>query len=326
MSSSYHPQSDGQTENLNKTLEMYLGCFVFDNPKTWYAALPWAQFWYNTSFHHSIHMTPFKAVFGRDPPTVIPYQRDSSDSLSLQESLLTRDALIQHLKATLCKAQNYMKIQADKRRRNFQLAIGDYALVKLQPYRQHSVQLRKNQKLGMRFFGTFLVLQRIGAMAYKLQLPETARIHPVFHISLLKKFHGDCPQQYFPLPLTTTEQGPLLLSLKILQSRVVLRDSKQVLQVLVQWNLGGLADSTWEDVEDLRSAYPEFNLEGKVDFQGEGIVTCQDAGVEKNKAESKFVITEGHVEENRYHTALRRTNRIREETCICGTLRNERIH
>jgi len=114
--------------------------------------------------------------------------------LSLQKSLLTRDALIRHLKAILCKAQNYMKIQVDKRRRNFQLADGDYALVKLQPYRQHFVQLRKNQKIGMRFFGSFLVLQRIGAIAYKLQLPKTTRIHPVFHISLLKKFHRDCPQ------------------------------------------------------------------------------------------------------------------------------------
>lgn len=51
MTSSYHPQSDGQTENLNKTLEMYLRCFIFYNPKKWVSMLPWAQFWYNTSFH-----------------------------------------------------------------------------------------------------------------------------------------------------------------------------------------------------------------------------------------------------------------------------------
>ena len=63
-------------------------------------------------------------------------------------------------------------------------------MVKLQPYRQHSVALRKNQKLGMRFFGPFEVVERVGHVAYKLKLPEAARIHLVFHISLLKKFQG----------------------------------------------------------------------------------------------------------------------------------------
>jgi transposase InsO family protein len=59
MGSAYHPQSGGQSENLNKTLEMYLRCFVFEHPKLWYSMLPWAQYWYNTSFHHSLGMSPF---------------------------------------------------------------------------------------------------------------------------------------------------------------------------------------------------------------------------------------------------------------------------
>jgi len=66
--------------------------------------------------------------------------------------------------------------------------VGDLALVKLQPYMQHSIALRKNQKLGMHFFGPFEVVEREGQVAYKLKLPEVANIHPVFHISLLKKF------------------------------------------------------------------------------------------------------------------------------------------
>lgn len=60
MSSSYHPQSDGQTENLNKRLEMYLRCFVFVHPKNWLEMLPWAQYWYNSSFHHSIRSLHIK--------------------------------------------------------------------------------------------------------------------------------------------------------------------------------------------------------------------------------------------------------------------------
>ncbi|KAJ1433575.1 Retrotransposon gag domain [Sesbania bispinosa] len=79
----------------------------------------------------------------------------SKDLVSLQETLISRDKLLQQLRDNLLRAQNYMKLQADKKRREVQLDVGDLALVKLQPYRQHSVALRKNQKLGMRFFWSF---------------------------------------------------------------------------------------------------------------------------------------------------------------------------
>ena len=64
MSSAYHPQSDGQSEILNKCLELYLRCFTFDAPKEWSGMLTWAEYWYNTSYHSSTGMTPFRAVYG----------------------------------------------------------------------------------------------------------------------------------------------------------------------------------------------------------------------------------------------------------------------
>jgi len=70
MSSAYHPQTDGQSESLNKTLEMYLCCFVCDNPRLWCKLLPWAQLWYNIAWQHRLGTTPFKAVYGRDPPPI----------------------------------------------------------------------------------------------------------------------------------------------------------------------------------------------------------------------------------------------------------------
>lgn len=72
LSSSYHPQTDGQSEVLNKCLEMYLRCFVFDCPKKWLDFLPWLEFSYNIAFHTAINMSPFKAVYGREPPTLLP--------------------------------------------------------------------------------------------------------------------------------------------------------------------------------------------------------------------------------------------------------------
>lgn len=71
MSSSYHPQSDGQTEAVNCCLEMYLHCYVSDHPRRWIDFLPWAEYLYNTAYHHSLGTTPFKIVYGRDPPPLL---------------------------------------------------------------------------------------------------------------------------------------------------------------------------------------------------------------------------------------------------------------
>ena len=112
MSSAYHPQSDGQSEIVNKCLEMYLRCFTFQNPKEWVKFLPWAEFWYNSSYHHSTGMTPFKAVYGRDPPPLVKYVPDPADLISVQEQLLQKDIILFHLKQNLQRAQQIMKKKA----------------------------------------------------------------------------------------------------------------------------------------------------------------------------------------------------------------------
>ena len=79
-------------------------------------------------------------------------------------------------------------------------------------------------------------------MAYKLKLPETARIHLVFHISVLKKFVGSSKQPYLSLPLTMSANGPIVQPITVLDSRVILRSSTQVKQVLIQWELASPED------------------------------------------------------------------------------------
>lgn len=94
ISSSYHPQTNGQTQALNKCLEMYLRCFVYDNPKQWWNLLPWAQFWYNTAFHCSVGMTPFQIVYGRKPPTLLTYYSNDNDPPNITSLLQQRDQVL----------------------------------------------------------------------------------------------------------------------------------------------------------------------------------------------------------------------------------------
>ena len=82
-----------------------------------------------------------------------------------------------------------MKQQLDRTNRTPD--VGDWAHVKLQSYRQHSVALKLNQQLEAKFFGPFQVVPKIGYVAYKLNPPKSSKIHPVFHISLLKRHVGN---------------------------------------------------------------------------------------------------------------------------------------
>ncbi|KAL4278692.1 hypothetical protein GQ457_03G025630 [Hibiscus cannabinus] len=195
MSSAYHPQTDGQTKALNRCLEMYLRCLAGDEPTQWERYLAWAEYWYNTTYQASAGMTPFKALYGRDPPTIVDYLEGSSINDQVSKELYERDVLLRELKRNLVRAQSRMKNQADKHRREMELDEGSWAFVRLQPYRQLSLRLQRHQKISAHFFGPYRILKRIGAVAYQLDLPASTRIHPIFHVSQLKPCRGKPLQQ-----------------------------------------------------------------------------------------------------------------------------------
>ncbi|RZB81099.1 hypothetical protein D0Y65_030724 [Glycine soja] len=173
--------------------------------------------------------------------------------------------LLNRLKGNLINAQTAMKIQADKKRldRNFQ--VGDEVLVKLQPYRQHSAALRKNQKLSIRYFDPFTVLEKIGKVAYKLQLPDTTKIHPVFHASQLKQFQRASTEPYVSLPLSTFELGPLLGPMDILETWIIVKGSTLIPQVLIQWQGNGKAKSAKEREKEKLVTNGPRNVGGRKD-------------------------------------------------------------
>ncbi|KAF7838882.1 Ty3/gypsy retrotransposon protein [Senna tora] len=143
-----------------------------------------------------------------------------------------------------------------------------------EPYCQHSVHLRRNQKLGLRYFGPFPIVERIGEVAYRLQLPLHAKIHDVFHVSQLKRCVGSASDMNMPLPLLTTEYGPVISPKAILQRRDIQVGNQWETQLLVAWDDGSCP--TWETLTDFQQSYPTFDLEDKVTFNGGGNVMLPD--------------------------------------------------
>ncbi|XP_050915888.1 uncharacterized protein LOC127130982 [Lathyrus oleraceus] len=105
MSSSYHPKTDGQTEVVNRCLEAYLRCFASEQPKEWSQWIPWAELWYNTTFHVSTGTTPFEAVYGRKPPTVVRFLQGETKVEAMAAELVDRDEALRQLKYHLTRAQ-----------------------------------------------------------------------------------------------------------------------------------------------------------------------------------------------------------------------------
>ncbi|PRQ23185.1 putative nucleotidyltransferase, Ribonuclease H [Rosa chinensis] len=257
-SSAYHPQSDGQTEVVNRSLEHFLRCFVLDKPSSWSELLHCAEWWYNTTYHSTIKMTPFQAVYGTPPPSVSQYSPGSSSVHAVDQALQDRNTLLQLLRSHMLEAQNRMKQQADRHRTEREFNTGDWVFLKLHPYRQQSVVKRPSHKLAPRFYGPFRVRERVGTVAYKLDLPPRCRIHPVFHVSLLKRRVGE------GTPLTTSlpefdENGALLWTpTKVLDMAIVRKKKRNVTQWLVQWSGLPIEDAAWEDAHTIKQRFPTF--------------------------------------------------------------------
>lgn len=109
------------------------------------------------------------------------------DSLShveeVNEQIRSRNVVISELKEHLAAAQDRMKVYADKKRRDVHLQVGDSVFLKLRPYRMRSVARKLNEKLSPRFYGPFKVLEKIGEVAHRLNLPSSARIHSTSYFS-----------------------------------------------------------------------------------------------------------------------------------------------
>lgn len=280
MTTAYHPQSDGQTERVNQCLETYLSCFVHVCPSKWRKWLSLAGYWYNTSYHSSLGYTPFEVLYGHLPRQLGLDLRDSCTVPALQDWMHERKLMVQLVQQQLARAQQRYKTQADKHRSERTFEVGDMVYLKLKPYVQSSLVKRANHKLTFKYFGPFPVVAKVGTVAYKLGLPEYTSIHPVFHVSLLKKAVGSQVQVSPTLPPFS---DPLQWLESILQRRKVATNNGEVTQVLVKWSEWPEELATWEMEDQLKQRFPKASAWGQASFQGGRNVTGLDTNLKPEK-------------------------------------------
>jgi hypothetical protein len=172
LNTTYHPQTHGQTEVVKKCLETYLRCFASERQNQWAQWLPLAEWWYNTLYHTTTHMTPFEAVYGQKPPSVLSYLLGVSKVQTIDQTFTVREAIICTLKENLVMAHNHMKQQADQGRSERQFAEGDQVFLLLQPYKKTSLKADHCQKLAPKFYGPYVVLKRVGHVAYQFSFAQ----------------------------------------------------------------------------------------------------------------------------------------------------------
>ncbi|PNX77235.1 hypothetical protein L195_g033198, partial [Trifolium pratense] len=154
-----------------------------------------------------------------------------------------------------------MRVQTNKKRTDRSFVCGEWVFVKLRAHRQQSVVTRINAKLAARYYGPYPIIEKIGAVAYKLKLPEGSRVHPVFHVSLLKKAVGNYHEE--ELPDLLEESVEMYEPVTVLATRNVKQQDEEVKQVLTHWKGKSAEEATWEDEIMIRSQFPKFDLEDR---------------------------------------------------------------
>nr|GEU32283.1 reverse transcriptase [Tanacetum cinerariifolium] len=226
-------------------------------------------------------MTPFRTMYGREAATIHEYTLGSNHTASIDESLREHQRLTTILKIALEHTRQRMSKQANKKRLDKQFQVADFVYLRLRNYRQNSVAARDNQKLAKRFFGPYRVLEKIGPVAYRLELPIASRVHPVFHVSLLKESHSQTASSEFPSEWLNDAPSYEPQPESILRRR----QSGDKQEILVKWMNHEQEEATWEDLNEISTRFLDFiRHEDAFVLQREGIDTTQSQAAHQQPA------------------------------------------
>ena len=187
-STAFHPQTDGQTERTNQTLEDMLRSCVMDFGGSWDEHLHLVEFSYNNSYHSSIGVAPFEALYGRKCRSPLCWDEVGERQLLGPELVQQTVEKIHVIRDRMKAAQSRQKSYADKGRRNVEFKEGEKVYLRVSPTKG-VYRFGIRGKLSPRFIGPFEILEKVGKVSYRLALPPVlSGVHNVFHVSMLKKF------------------------------------------------------------------------------------------------------------------------------------------
>ena len=185
---------------------------------------------------------------GYHPPSITSYLRDNYKAQEVEHHIEHQQQVLQLLKDNLTLAQNRMKQQADQHRNEISFDVGDWVFLRLQPYKQMSLKkAKKDNKLSRKYYDPHKVLQNIGTMAYKLELPAASQVHPIFHVSCLKKVIGDKLSVQTILLELEKEVKIKVESEAVTETRTRQLRNRSISEYLIKWKNLSAEDSTWED-------------------------------------------------------------------------------
>ncbi|XP_070025559.1 uncharacterized protein [Nicotiana sylvestris] len=259
LSTAFHPQTDGQAERTIQTLEDMLRACVLDFKGIWDDHLQLIESAYNNSFHASIQMAPFKALYGRRCRSPIGWFEVGEAELLGTDLVHQTMEKVKIIQGRMKAAQSHQKSYADVRQKELEFQVDDWVFLKVYPMKG-VMRFGKKGKLSPRYVGPYRIAQRIGQVTYRLELPlEMSLVHPVFHVSMLKKVVGD-PSAI--VPIETIEVSEDLsyeeVPVAILDRQVRKLRNKEIASVKVLWRSQQVKESTWEAEKEMKEKYPHL--------------------------------------------------------------------
>lgn len=257
-STAHHPQTDGASERAIRTLEQILRAYVAYDQKDWAEHLPIIEYAYNSAQHSSTGMTPFFLMTGQHPrgplemlTDVYPLD-DRNESASCMVARMRADET--RARQAIEEAQAYQKRFADRHRREAQFKVGDKVLLDT----THVSMGTRVRKLAERFCGPMKVLEAYSPWVYKLELPPSLKIHPVFHVSKLRPYfedHGDFvrPDELRPPPMIVDGRNEYEVE-RIIDRRVRRYGRNERVEYLIKWKGYDNYENTWEPLSNLTGA------------------------------------------------------------------------